>query len=117
MKSVRRMTMNSASKTAPCPDCNGQGRGAEILWEREISSLSAGELHCSPRTKPAAERLRYESHCGADPVYHHATQSDPLGLKPLSGFCARQKGVMGTVLDLLDHSPEDAAVLRQWGAM
>ena len=26
MKSVRRMAMNSASKTTPCPDCNGQGR-------------------------------------------------------------------------------------------
>jgi DnaJ-class molecular chaperone len=28
MKGVRRMAMNSASKTAPCPDCNGQGRHA-----------------------------------------------------------------------------------------
>ena len=37
MKSVRRMAMNSASKTAPCPDCNGQGprsRDPETGYER-----------------------------------------------------------------------------------
>jgi len=37
MKSVRRMAMNSASKTTPCPDCNGQGRHSrdpETRYER-----------------------------------------------------------------------------------
>ena len=37
MKSVRQMAMNSASKTTPCPDCNGQGRhsrDSETGYER-----------------------------------------------------------------------------------
>jgi His-Xaa-Ser system radical SAM maturase HxsB len=84
-----------------------------ILSDKLIGLVGSSLTQCAPECLNCV----YESHCGADPVYHHATQNDPLGLKPLSGFCARQKGVMGTVLDLLDHSPEDAAVLRRWGGM
>jgi hypothetical protein len=49
--------------------------------------------------------------------YHHATQRDPVGIKPLSEFCARQKGVIGLLLDMLEHEPENAAILRRWGGM
>jgi uncharacterized protein len=84
-----------------------------ILSDRLLGLVGSSVTQCAPECLNCV----YESHCGADPVYHHATQNDPVGLKPLSGFCARQKGVMGTVLDLLDHSPEDAAVLRGWGGM
>jgi uncharacterized protein len=66
------------------------------------------------QTAPECTNCVYESHCGADPVYHHVTQNDPLGITPLSGFCARQKGVIGSILELLEQSPEDAAVLRRW---
>ena len=77
------------------------------------------ELVGSSLTQCAPECLNcvYESHCGANPVYHHATQKDAVGIKPLSGFCARQKGVMGTLLDLLNNSPDDAAILRRWGGI
>lgn len=84
-----------------------------ILSDKLIDLVGSSLTQCAPECLNCV----FESHCGADPVYHHATQNDPLGLKPLSGFCARQKGVMGTVLDLLDYSPEDAAVLRRWGGM
>lgn len=84
-----------------------------LISEKLIDLVGSSLTQCAPECLNCV----YESHCGADPVYHHATQNDPLGLKPLSGFCARQMGVMGTVLELLDHSPEDAAVLRRWGGM
>ena len=58
-----------------------------------------------------------DSHCGADPVYHHATQGDIVGIKPFSGFCAREKGVMNILIDLIDNSPKDAEVLRNWGVL
>ena len=103
------------------------GRQHIRAWPRRARRLSlahpVGQTgrtlsgHRSRQCAPECLNCVFESHCGADPVYHHATQSDPVGLKPLSGFCARQKGVMGTILDLLDHSPEDAAVLRRWGGM
>ena len=84
-----------------------------ILSDKLTSNIASSLSQCAPECHDCV----FESHCGADPVYHHATHGDPLGIKPLSGFCQRQKGVMATILDLLDNSPEDAAVLRSWGRM
>ena len=64
MKGVRRMAMNSASKTTPCPDCNGQGRHSrdpETGYERGaataarvVVSLLFAKLH---RCRSAAKLL------------------------------------------------------------
>jgi len=40
------------------------------------------------------------------PRLHHATQGDALGIKPLSAFCARQKGMMGLLLTSWKNSPK-----------
>ncbi|WP_310784548.1 His-Xaa-Ser system radical SAM maturase HxsB [Mycobacterium sp. Z3061] len=68
------------------------------------------------QTAPQCSTCVFEPHCGADPVYHHATQNDVLGIKPLSEFCERQKGVITHLFELLEHSPEDAAILRRWAS-
>jgi His-Xaa-Ser system radical SAM maturase HxsB len=81
-----------------------------MLSEKLINLVSESLTQCAPQCSTCA----FEPHCGADPVYHHATQRDPVGIKPLSEFCARQKGVMSLLLELLEGSPEDAAVLRRW---
>jgi His-Xaa-Ser system radical SAM maturase HxsB len=81
-----------------------------ILSDKLIEAISSSLTQCAPECSTCV----FESHCGADPVYHHATQGDALGIKPLSAFCARQKGIMSLLLDILENSPEDAAILRQW---
>ncbi|WP_458316422.1 His-Xaa-Ser system radical SAM maturase HxsB [Mycolicibacterium brisbanense] len=68
------------------------------------------------QTAPQCSTCVFEPNCGADPVYHHATQGDLLGIKPLSEFCARQKGVITHLFELLEHCPEDAAILRRWAS-
>ena len=81
-----------------------------ILSDRLIEAISSSLTQCAPECSTCV----FESHCGADPVYHHATQGDALGIKPLSAFCARQKGIMTLLVDILENSPEDAAILRRW---
>jgi uncharacterized protein len=81
-----------------------------VLSDKLIEAISSSLTQCAPECSTCV----FESHCGADPVYHHATQGDSLGIKPLSAFCARQKGIMGLLLDILEKSPEDAAILRRW---
>lgn len=83
-----------------------------ILSDKLIAAISSSLTQCAPECSTCV----YESHCGADPVYHHATQGDALGIKPLSSFCERQKGIMGLLLDILENSPEDAAILRRWAS-
>lgn len=81
-----------------------------VLSDKLIETISATLTQCAPECSTCV----FESHCGADPVYHHATQGEALGIKPLSGFCARQKGIMSLLLDILETSPKDAAILRGW---
>jgi hypothetical protein len=81
-----------------------------LMSDKLINSVANSLTQCAPQCVTCA----YEPHCGADPVYHHATQSDLLGIKPLSEFCARQKGILRLLSELLDGSPEDAVVLRSW---
>jgi hypothetical protein len=38
-----------------------------------------------------------------------------VGIKPFSDFCARQKGIMTLLLNILEQGDEDAAILRRWG--
>jgi uncharacterized protein len=84
-----------------------------VLSEKLIELVAVSLTQCAPECIDCV----YEPHCGADPVYHHATQHEPVGIKPLSEFCARQKSVMGLLLELLEQSPADAAVLRRWGGL
>lgn len=86
---------------------------ASLVFSDKLIELVGGSLsQCSPECTSCA----FEPYCGSDPVYHHATQGDPVGIKPLSEFCARQKFVLGLLLELLEDSPEDAAVLRRWAS-
>jgi His-Xaa-Ser system radical SAM maturase HxsB len=84
-----------------------------VLSDKLIELIGSSLTQCAPECADCV----FETHCGADPVYHHATQADPIGIKPLSEFCARQKGVMRLLLRLLESSPQDAAILRRWGGM
>jgi uncharacterized protein len=84
-----------------------------VLSDKLIDLVAASLTQCAPECSDCV----FEPHCGADPVYHHATQHDPVGIKPLSEFCARQKGVMNLFIDILEQSPGDAAILRRWGGM
>ena len=81
-----------------------------ILSDKLIELVGGSLTQCAPECVDCA----FKSHCGADPVYHHATQRDPVGIKPISGFCARQKGVIAELLEIMESSPEDATILRSW---
>lgn len=52
--------------------------------------------------------------CGADPVYHQATQRDYVGHKMLSSFCQRQMAVVKHVISLLEDDEQAKSVLLGW---
>jgi uncharacterized protein len=84
-----------------------------VFSEKLLDLVGSSLTQCAPECLDCV----YEAHCGADPVYHHATQSDSVGIKPLSEFCARQKGILNLLLGILESSQQDAAILRRWGGM
>lgn len=83
-----------------------------VTSDRLIDLVGRSLTQCSPQCSSCA----FEPHCGSDPVYHYATQGDPVGIKSLSGFCSRQKGIFRLLLQVLQVDDEDAAILRSWVA-
>lgn len=55
-----------------------------------------------------------EPYCGSEPVYHHATQGDFVGFKPLSGFCERNMHVIRRLIGIIEKDSLDARTLRRW---
>lgn len=107
-----RMLAEMGDRTFELGDLATDDYASLILSDKLISLVGGSLSQCSPECVSCA----FEPYCGSDPVYHHATQGDPVGIKPLSGFCARQKSVLGLLFELLEDSPEDAAILRRWVA-
>lgn len=83
-----------------------------ILSDTLVSAVADSLTQAAPQCSSCV----FEPNCGADPVYHYATQNDLLGIKPLSEFCERQKGAITHLFHLLESSPDDAAILRSWAS-
>jgi His-Xaa-Ser system radical SAM maturase HxsB len=105
-----RMLAEMGDRTFELGDLRNDDYRSLILSQKLIDLIGSSLAQCAPQCNACA----YEPLCGAEPVYHHATQGDPVGIKPLSDFCARQKGVLQFLLDILEEDGEDAAVLRGW---
>jgi uncharacterized protein len=52
--------------------------------------------------------------CGADPVFHAATQRDAVGHKAFSAFCAKQMAVLRHLIALLEDDPDARRILMGW---
>jgi uncharacterized protein len=51
-------------------------------------------------TMPGCSECAFAPYCGSDPVWNWATQSDPIGHRPTSVFCAKNMGIIRHLLDL-----------------
>ena len=83
-----------------------------VTSEHLVDLVGNTLAQCAPDCSTCA----FEPHCGSEPVYHHATQGDPTGIKPISGFCARQKGIIKLLASLLEAGGRNAEILRSWAA-
>lgn len=64
---------------------------------------------------PVCSDCVYVPYCGADPVFHVATQGDPVGHRPTSEFCQRHTGLFHILFEFLAAGEPDALrVLLSW---
>jgi uncharacterized protein len=63
---------------------------------------------------PMCSDCAFQNYCGAEPVFHHATQGDFVGHKPTSEFCRRQMAIFEELLGLMDSDPQAARIFRGW---
>jgi uncharacterized protein len=65
-------------------------------------------------TLPGCSQCAFAPYCGADPIYHWATQGDPVGHRPTSGFCHRNIATFRHLFELLRSG--DPFIARLFGA-
>lgn len=81
-----------------------------VLSDRLTEAVEQTVLESVPMCSDCA----FQSYCGAEPVFHHATQGDFVGHKPTSEFCRRQIALFEELLGLMDSDPEAARIFRSW---
>lgn len=63
---------------------------------------------------PGCSWCAFEPWCGADPVFHHATQGDFVGKKPLSAFCTRNMELFRGLISRMEASAEVRRLFERW---
>ena len=67
-----------------------------------------------PSSAPMCSDCAFEPFCGAEPVYHYATQGDFVGRKPSSGFCVRNMEIFKHLIQLMRGDPEVRTIFQTW---
>ena len=64
---------------------------------------------------PVCSDCAFVPYCGADPVFHVATQGDPIGHRPTSEFCQRHTGLFHILFEFLAaRDPDVFRVFLSW---
>jgi His-Xaa-Ser system radical SAM maturase HxsB len=59
---------------------------------------------------PGCSDCAFQTYCGADPIFHHASQGDLVGHRPTSDFCNRNMSIMKHLFHLVSRN--DAELMR-----
>lgn len=81
-----------------------------MLSDSFVKIVSDSMAECVPQCSDCV----FLPYCGSDPVRHYRTQGDVIGFKPTSDFCARNRGVITHLVELLEDGGDAAATLRSW---
>jgi uncharacterized protein len=75
-----------------------------------VSVLDATMLEGVPMCSDCA----FLPYCGADPVFHKATQGEVVGHKAFSDFCKKQMGILRHLIATLEGNPAARDILLSW---
>ena len=53
---------------------------------------------------PGCSDCAFQTYCGADPIYHHATQGDAFGHRATSGFCTRNMEIIRHLFGIIEQN-------------
>ena len=84
---------------------------AEILTNPAFVAIL--QAACN-QSLPGCSDCAFQTYCGSDPVYHHATQGNIWGHRATSGFCKRNMRVIEYIFSLLRGPDRDIRNIL-WG--
>lgn len=63
----------------------------ELFGSKLVRTLCSTSVN---ESLPGCSDCPYQLYCGADPIFHHTTQGDPLGHRPTSDFCQKNMAII-----------------------
>jgi uncharacterized protein len=63
----------------------------DIFGGQALRHLTAASVN---ESLPGCSDCPYQLYCGADPIFHHATQGDIVGHRPTSDFCKKNMAII-----------------------
>ena len=93
------------------------------VHEDTFEDIMLGDALLDPLIKsfagsvPGCSSCAFEPWCGADPVFHHATQGDVVGKKPLSAFCTRSMALFRGLISRMEADPATRALFERWATL
>jgi len=82
-----------------------------IFRSPQLRSMVAASVN---ESLPGCSDCAYQTYCGADPVFHHATQGDMMGHRPTSEFCRKNMAIINELLRYIDSGDKDVMRIF-WG--
>lgn len=83
----------------------------EIFFGEAIQTIAAASCN---ESLAGCSDCALQPYCGADPVYHYATQGDMFGHRPTSGFCRRNMSIIRHVKLLHSEDREIQDIFWAW---
>jgi hypothetical protein len=81
-----------------------------ILSDKLLDALDESFTLSSPMCSDCS----YEPYCGAEPVFHYATQKDLVGRKPESDFCKKNMYIFKHIIHLMENDPKTKEIFLGW---
>jgi len=63
---------------------------------------------------PGCSECGFQTFCGADPIYNHATQGDMTGYRPTNGFCKKNMDIMRYLFNLISDDNDIMGIFTNW---
>lgn len=70
----------------------------QIFFGERMRTIAAASCN---EALPGCADCAFQPYCGADPVYHYATQGDMFGRRPESGYCFKNMEIIRYIFELL----------------
>lgn len=83
----------------------------EIYYSDKVFGFSDASLN---ESLAGCSECAFQGYCGADPVFHHATQNDIYGYRPTSSFCEKNMELIRYLFELMDNDERIERVFRSW---
>ena len=73
------------------------------------------QLASCNQSLPGCSDCAFQTYCGSDPIFNHATQGDMFGIRPTSAFCRRNMETIKHLFNLIaENNPETMRIFWSW---